>query len=316
LHYSFYLFQQKGILSHINQFSLTPVPTNIPQFLTAYSDEKNESLFKLQQTLSNAWQHHLASSTSALLDQQSTARARACSQRYANIWLTCLPTSPELRMSDYVFRTAVCLRLNIPPIFVHPAAKSKLMCADCNVSLIDDPFHRIHCHYESSRGRRLQHDHVVSRVVAFTRVCGHHGDREPTTFRDAVSNEHPDGYINWANGDHTLFDVRGFDPLAPSYIGKETQVVSDSVAALKSNKYKETGKERYPDMKFKPFIFDTLGGLSPSAVALLRKLAKTGPVSSVVDYGPYFRHALATISVSIQVDNAAIIRSSFACARP
>ena len=131
-----------------------------------------------------------------------------------------------------------------------------------------------------------------------------------------MSNEHPDGYINWANGDHTLFDVRGFDPLAPSYIQKETQVVSDSVGALKANKYKETGKDRYPDMKFKPIIFDTLGGLSQSAVALLRRLAKTGPVSSADDYGPFFRHALAAISVSIQVDNAAIIRSSFMNARP
>lgn len=309
------------MLVDINQVAESPLPTNLQEFVSIYMplkkrDKDNTAALKLQQTLGVAWQMNLAQCNISLLNNLSIARVRASSQPHANAWLTCSPTRSELRIPDQVYRTAVCLRLNFDPVFCDPASKVKLLCANCNVSLLDDPFHRLHCKYESSRGRRMQHDHVVSRIVSFARACGHHAVREPGFFRDEDSNVHPDGYIHWSDGSHMLFDVRGFDPLAPTHVNTNPRTVSDAAGVLKMNKYRETGKVSYPDIQFTPFIFDTLGGLSKSAVSLLQRLAKLGPISSFRDWSKLFTNELAAIAVSIQIDNAAIIHSSFASARP
>ena len=65
-----------------------------------------------------------------------------------------------------------------------------------------------------------------------------------------------------------------------------------------------------------PFIFDTLGGPSESAVRLLKKIARDGPVSSARDHAQLVREELQAISVIIQKENMAIVLKSFEQARP
>ena len=113
-----------------------------------------------------------------------------------------------------------------------------------------------------------------------------------------------------------MLDVRGFDPLAKSYVDKETETVSDSVGAIKTRKYSNTGKSMYPNIVFKPFIFDTLGGLSKTAASLIKRLATKGSISGGRDPEALAAREIDAISVSIQCDNAAIIHRSFADARP
>jgi len=75
---------------------------------------------------------------------------------------------------------------------------------------------------------------------------------------------------------------------------------------------------KYPDLQMKAFIFDTLGGLSAPAIRLMNTISKSGHLSSLSstrDPIKIAHHAIASISVAIQVDNTAILMNSFAEAR-
>ena len=68
----------------------------------------------------------------------------------------------------------------------------------------------------------------------------------------------------------------------------------------------------------KALIFDTLGGLSAPAIRLMNTISKSGHLSSLSsnrDPVKIANHAIASISVAIQVDNTAILMNSFAEAR-
>lgn len=302
-----------------NQASKTPLPNNLNDFVKLFIAEKQlNTAVKLQSRLGNAWQNQWqqgvineASSTSDLMK----SRQEACKAAGANGWLTCKPSSPDTTVKDSTFRTAVCVRLNMSPVHINPDIHGDLKCADCKVSLVEEPFHRTHCKVENGKGRRLQHNKVVARIVSFARQCGHGADSEVKMFQEPNSKERPDGLIYWSNGKHTLFDVRGYDPLAPSYLSMGPQAKAKEAELSKKRKYVKTGKKRFPDMEFKAFIFNTLSGLSQEAKKLVQDLARTGPVSRDMNFKKMAQQELAAISVSIQSDNASIIRASFADAQ-
>ena len=84
----------------------------------------------------------------------------------------------------------------------------------------------------------------------------------------------------------------------------------------KENKYLTLGKASFPDLEMKPFVFDTLSGLSSSAINLIRSISKQGEISSFRNPSKFAKNAIAAISVAIQVDNHAIVMRSFENARP
>jgi hypothetical protein len=183
---------------------------------------RSRRLYKIQQFLSHAWQlHHSAiCHSNHLFDKHLSASIKANSQKWSSIWLTTLPTRPDVRVSNPVYRFAVCLRLGVPPVNLIPDWKSNLnlLCESCNVSLIDVPFHRIHCVHESALGRRVQHNIVNKTFATFARLCGHAVETEPDCFAEPLTRKRPDGFIRLNDGGNMIYDVRGFDSLAPSYI--------------------------------------------------------------------------------------------------
>jgi hypothetical protein len=46
------------------------------------------------------------------------------------------------------------------------------LCADCDTSLVQNPFRRIHCPAESPNGRRVQHNHVNKKFANLVDLCG------------------------------------------------------------------------------------------------------------------------------------------------
>jgi hypothetical protein len=85
---------------------------------------------------------------------------------------------------------------------------------------------------------------------------------------------------------------------------------------VKINKYQVRGVVEYPNLEMKPFIYDTLAGLTPPAVKLIKRIANTGRLSSARDPSTFIHNAIASISVAIQVDNHAMVMKSFQKARP
>jgi hypothetical protein len=230
--------------------------------------------------------------------------------------LTCTPSRSDLRLPNDVFRFSCCLRLALPPLNLTPAWKLKLFCPDCNESLLDDPFHRIHCVHESAIGRRAQHDRVNTLFASFAKSCGHGVTVEPGNFIDPTTKKRPDGFLRLDDGSHIIYDVRGFDPLAKSYINVDAEKIAERAADLKINKYQVRGVVEYPNLEMKPFIYDTLAGLTPPAVKLIKRVANTGRLSSAREPSMFIHNAIASISVAIQVDNHAMVMKSFQQARP
>jgi hypothetical protein len=296
------------------------IPASLEEFVELYTDSaKPPPLHKFQQFLTHAWQLYLSSShhsQNLFNNKQQSATINACSQKWASIWLTCLPSRPDIRVSNPVYRSAVCLRLSIPPVNLFPDWKSRLLCSDCNANLLEDPFHRIHCTSESANGRRVQHNQVNTKFANFVDKCGHNIEKEPGVFLDPTTKRRPDGFIRLNDGGNMIYDVRGFDSLAPSYIDKDMSKVMSDAAQLKLTKYENHGKVKYPDMKMKAIIFDTLSGLSPSAIRLMKSISNKGDKSSQHNPQKYVHDAIAAISVAIQVDNHAMVMSSFQNARP
>ena len=93
--------------------------------------------------------------------------------------------------------------------------------------------------------------------------------------------------------------------------------VLDRLSKVKPDKYETHGKMKYPDLQMKALIFDTLGGLSTPAIRLMNIISKSGHLSLTSNRDPVkiANHAIASISVAIQVDNTAILMSSFTEAR-
>ena len=99
-------------------------------------------------------------------------------------------------------------------------------------------------------------------------------------------------------------------------MGRPVEQVMADAAKDKENKYLTLGKASFPDLEMKPFVFDTLSGLSSSAISLIRSISKQGEISSLRNPHKFASNAIAAISVAIQVDNHAIVMRSFENARP
>jgi hypothetical protein len=112
-----------------------------------------------------------------------------------------------------------------------------------------------------------------------------------------------------------IYDVRGFDSLAPSYIDKDIKKVLANASKIKLDHYKGFGRSLYPDLEMKPFIYDTLSGLSDPAIRMMKSISRKGHLSSR-NPEKFVSDAIASISVAIQADNAAMVLKSFEDARP
>ena len=169
---------------------------------------------------------------------------------------------------------------------------------------------------ENATGRRDQHDRVNAKFITYARVCGHEAQREPGSFLDPTTQKRPDGLLHVCNGDDIIYDVRGFDPLAPSYLNSNPSSLAKAASSIKMRKYEQHGKVSYPDIKMKPLIYSTLAGLTESSVSFLKTIAKTGDLSAERGWEKFAANAITAISIAIQSDNYAMVMKSFKDARP
>jgi hypothetical protein len=110
--------------------------------------------------------------------------------------------------------------------------------------------------------------------------------------------------------------VRGFDPLAPSYINSQPAQLASAASSIKMNKYEKHGQDSYPLLQMKPLTFSTLAGLTEQSVRFIKHLAKTGDLSANRNPEETASNAITAISIAIQADNYAMVMKSFRDARP
>jgi hypothetical protein len=151
-------------------------------------------------------------------------------------------------------------------------------------------------------------------LVFFARSFGLAAEQTPANYRLEGDKRTPDASIVM-DDQILLIDVTGIDILAPSYLVRNASG-GDNAAGdrdkVKKKKY-HVLENSFEDVQVASFMYDLLGGLHPSAVEILKEIAKAGDVddSNYRTRMHQVHRCIARMSVSIQRDNAAMLRHAF-----
>ena len=122
----------------------------------------------LQRLLSSTIESSMAASllTKADKDFRTKARLRSTRGKGAGAWLTTLPVTPALTLSDAHFRVACRLRLGLPPHDHLPRYCS------CGYSLEGDPTHFLSCKKLKRSAITQRHNMVLQRLSGLLQKAG------------------------------------------------------------------------------------------------------------------------------------------------
>ena len=296
---------------------------NQAEFLLPDSLDEFEAIFKdgckggerLQQLLTRGIHMHACSVLKGKHPASTPegARLQCLNQLYANHWLTAYTTQAALRLGDPSFRMSICFRLGLLPFFFPPDSPRLVCDQSCNVDLVKNPYHRLHCNREFKRGRYHQHNNIQAQLVSFAKSLGLSAQQTPANFRLPDDKRTPDASITL--DDHVLLiDVSGIDTLAPTYLKRNASGADNAAGDRQRKKFQTYGDlEEKLDVEVAPFLYDLLGGLHPSAVQVLKDIAKAGDEEDA-SYRSRMRdvhRCISRMSVAIQRDNAAMLRNAF-----
>ena len=150
-------------------------------------------------------------------------------------------------------------------------------------------------------------------MVSFAKSAGLSAQQTPANFRLEGNKRTPDASITF--DDHVmLIAVSGIDTLAPSYLKRNASDADNAAADRARKKIKNYGdlEEKF-DVEIVPFIYDLLGGLHPSAVEVLKEIAKASGNDDASHRSRMrdVHRCISRMSVAIQRDNAAMLRNAF-----
>ena len=288
------------------------IPSTVHQLFLCFPDGQPAGV-KLQHIITQ--QIHLeqrADLETMLTAPFDKARLKAASELASGLWCTTLPTSPGRELNDIDYRVAFCLRLGL-----HPDARIKdspvaVPCPNhvrpgapktcATVDLRHDAFHCLGCMTEAKHGRFLQHNAVANRIKRLCEFCSATCQSEPAGYTSVnahgvpTDQQRPDLLIITVAG-NILADVVGYHPTCKSALANSSY---DSLRAkVKIRKYENAAVHHR--FSFTPFVFQTIGGLAPDAVALIESILRNN--SSNIPYNILKYQALSEMSVAIQREN-------------
>ena len=243
-------------------------------------------------------------------DDRWAARLRSASGPGAHHWLTTLPTDKATTMQDDNFRIASKYLLGIDPWPRPPP------CCYCNRPMVDDPWHPIHCRFQNSHGKSLQHNQIRDLLEEYCKLAGLGATITEATQYQASSHARPDLVVPFPARVLTV-DVSGTDPTAPSYVAAAART------SLHAAHRRETEKNghyaelvRLYQLPFLPFVFETHGALGPRAMHFIDELsqhAQSRPGAATS--GDFRFQLLSRISIIVQTANAQLMRDAYVASR-
>ena len=180
--------------------------------------------------------------------------------KLAGAWLTTLPSSPELILTNSHFRVASRLRLGLPPQDDLPR---RCLCDDI---LTQDPHHFLSC-IMLKPSTTFRHDHIVRVLSLLIRKAGGACYVEPR-FYDRTR---PDIHVIFPSL-KLLIDVSVVHPAAPTY-AQNSHVPLFSAASRerdKATKFKTLALAE--EARFIPFVLETFGAWGRQAIKLITDL--------------------------------------------
>ena len=138
-------------------------------------------------------------------DNMAKARLRSIKGKKAGAWLSTLPTTPALTLSDLHFRVASRLRLGLPPQDQLPAT------CKCGANLRADPHHFLSCKYIKRAAATHRHTMILQKLSFVLQKAGAAVHIDPNWFEG----KRPDAQVNCAH-ENVMIDVSVTHPSSPS----------------------------------------------------------------------------------------------------
>ena len=198
-----------------------------------------------------------------------TARLHAIAAPKAGLWLTTIPMSSQLRITNEAFQNATRLRLGLPPTEYPPSRCAKCSSGDFQA----DAWHALACGSLRGSTHTNRHNKVVRLLSQWINRLGGISHIEPRNL-DRDSERRPDIDAS-LGGKRFLIDVTILHPTARSNVADGARgplALARSAAQEKSEKYAPMA--RHNKATFVPFAVETYGGICDEANDFVRDLIK------------------------------------------
>ena len=232
-------------------------------------------------------------------DYCTRARLLSNSAKSAGLWLTTLPLTPELTVSDTNFRLGARFRLGLPPQDDLPKQ------CHCGTLLASDPAHFLSC--QSFRRYSVTHRHhsIVQLLGRLVRMAGGSICIEPHWMDGKRYDAHivfPDTRI--------ATDATVTHPGSPSYRQASASIPLHAAIVRQGVKVKKYGKmAQDEDSKFLAFVMESFGGLGPQAKVLLGEIVRQYKESAMPSVFKFRDYATRALNISLLNGNCFVLRN-------
>jgi hypothetical protein len=240
--------------------------------------------------------------------QSETARLQATTAPASSLWITAFPSTPDTTMTNFEFRVASYVRLNLQPAnCIYEDIVASNICDSCFGA---DPFKFNTWHHIGCNGHRRE---LTSRHHGVYNVIARHVDlmntevvKEPASdLQDA--HLRPDLKISLHHADHFL-DVTIVHPLCKKNLGFAQHQLGSAAHAEKEKNKKYLVECDKIKAKFHPFAIETFGGLGKQAGKFLTTLALFATENCcIIPAGELMTSLRNSIACAVQKGNALIV---------
>ena len=240
---------------------------------------------------------YLRAPTTILRDRQRLISASATN---ASAWLTAIPSTPELAMSDTDYSLAVRHRLGLPCADGLP-----VKCA-CDVVLTSDLSHFHSCRLQKRTAITARHDFIVRTLAKLFRQVGAVVHVEPRIY--GSERLRPDLDITFPD-QSLMVDVAVTHPAAPSRNSTNPLAAAGVAEQAKFAKYQELASKRAAT--FLPFVLESYGAIgrhSQQVLKILQVAAANSAAALPSGAGSFRDHAVRCLSMALQKGNALVAR--------
>jgi len=220
--------------------------------------------------------------------------------KFAGVWLSIVPTSLDLQLSDQQMYIASRLRLGLPPLDHLPER-----CV-CGATLSEDNGHFLSCENLRRSAVTARHDSIVRVLAKFLRRATALVHEEPrfyntTKLRPDLDVVFPDEYL--------MVDVVVTHPAAPSRKTIYPLAAAEEWERRKVNKYSKHAAIRGATML--AFSLESYGAWSSQALKVA-KIIKKQCEGNVISASPkeIYLATIQCVSLAIQKGNSLVITTS------
>jgi hypothetical protein len=235
---------------------------------------------------------------------QFTSRLNAVSAPGSHTWITTIPSTPHLSLSDFQYRAATRMRLGLKPMDIMPRT-----CSDCGHQMDTDIDHFLTCIKRRRTDINTRHDQVALFIAQAVRLAGGSAILEPGHLNhDDRKRADLDVRMDQSRA---LVDVAIVHPTAPSHChtGAVSQLgVAKRAVRIKTAKYSLISHAN--QCPFVPFVMETYGGMTQESAEFCTSISLFAEqYLNPLCWKSLVRDLFAGVSIAIQRGNGIAARS-------